>query len=422
VEVPARIEVVDMSVSEWNAGILDFKAGLQSNGYYLFETEIVNYGKSASFALTLYVNGVYRQSKMIDMNDGETKRFSFENHQVLTYGDAYLTIDAADGYKLDNDYRIYGQFGTPIKVQLYSENEDESQSTIFFIRSALEALSKRFAIDVKTTIEDVATSNYDLYVYDTYFPDQLPTDGAIWIFNSASDLSLLQLGVGSELQGDFTVKANLSTTSAYKKIMNGVSADNMQVTKYHKINSYPQFEKILSVGDDPLLLTKDMDGQKINVFAFDLAYTNLPVSVDFPFLIQNLFDYSNPSTVEKQFYHTGTKLSIDPKLGAYRLLIAREGVETIYDEFPVDLDLKLPGTYTITQKFADKPDNVYSFFVKVPKSESYQTIDGGKLIIANISSTNQPRSTDLMDLIPYLAFGLFIFLLIEWGVQYREQY
>jgi hypothetical protein len=230
------------------------------------------------------------------------------------------------------------------------------------------------------------------------------------------------LGVGSELTGDFTVKANASTTMAYRKIMNGVQAGNMQVTKYIRMNSYPQFEKILSIGDDPLLLTKDANGQKICVFSFDLSYSNLPILVDFPLLIQNLFDYSIPSAVEKQFYLTGSKLSINPKLGAYRVFIGRDDITTAYDEFPVDLDLILPGTYTITQKFTDKPDDVYSFFVKVPKSESYQTIDGGQLILSHIPSTQPQLSADSLNLIPYLAFGLFMLLLIEWGVQYREQY
>jgi len=422
VEVPSKIKVVDISVSNWNTGILDFKASLQSNGYYLFESEIINYGKNTSFALTLYVNGVYRQSKIINMFDGETKRIFFENHQVLTYEEAYITIDVNDGYKLDNEYRIYGQFGTPFKVQLYSENEDLSQSTIFFVRSALEALSKRFSIDVKTTEDDLETTDYDLYIYDTYIPNQLPTDGAIWVFNPVNNHSFLQLGVGSEIDGDFTVKANLSSTVAYRKIMNNIQTNSMQVTKYRQINSYPQFEKILSIDDNPILLTKDLDGQIINIFSFDLSYSNLPILVDFPFLIQNIFDYSIPSTVDKQFYLTGTKLNIVPKLGAYRIFISRDGVDTIYDNFPIDLDLKLPGTYTITQIFFDKADDVYSFFVKVPKSESFQTIDGGELILPHISSPKQQLSPDLVDLIPYLALGLFILLLIEWGVQYREQY
>lgn len=421
VEVPSKVNVIDLSVSEWNVGIIDFKASLQSNGYYLFEAELLNYGKNANFALTLYVNGIYRQSVLIDMNDGETKRVAFESQQVLTYQDAYITLDASDGYTLDNEYRIYGQYGKRIKVQLYSENEDQSQSTIFFIRSALEALSKRFSIDVKTKSEDLASTNYDLYIYDTFVPDQLPTDGAIWVFNPISSPAL-QLVVGGEIEGQFSVKANVSTTLDYKKIMKGIQPNGMEVTKYKKVNSYPQFEKILSIGDDPILLTKDLGGQKINVFTFDLAYSTLPILVDFPFLVQNLFDYSLPSTVEKQFYNTGTKLNIDPKLGAYRVFIERDGTETIYDEFPIDLDLKLPGTYTITQKFTDKPDDVYSFFVKVPKTESYKTIDGGIIILPHISTQNEQETSDLMNLIPYLALGLFALLLIEWGVQYREQY
>lgn len=422
VDVPSKINVIDVSAADWNTGIVDFRATLQPNGYYLFESEVINYGKNTSFAMTLYVNGVYRQSKLVEIKDGESKVISFENHQMLTYEEAYVTIDTNDGYKVDNEFRIYGQFGKPFKVQLYSESEDKSQSTLFFVRSALEALSKKFSIDVITDIDDLETTDYDLYIYDTFIPNQLPSDGAIWLFNPINNQSSLQLGIGEEKLGHFTVNANLSSTIASRKIMHNIQTKDMEITKFRQLTSYPQFEKVLSIGDDPILLTRDLDGQKINIFSLDLSYSNLPVLVDFPFLIQNLFDYSLPSTIEQQLLYTGTKLTIEPKLGVYRMIVEHDGNEIAYDSFPLELDLKNPGTYTITQKFPDKPDDTTSFYVKVPESESYQIINGGELILPNIPASNQQLSSDLMDLIPYFALALFVLLLIEWEVQYREQY
>ena len=420
IDMPKNIAVVNLDVNEHNIGILNFQGTLKPNGYYMFESTIINYGKPVSAVLSLFVNGSYKQSKEINIDDNKVMQVAFDTYEVLTYQDAYITIDIEDGYLLDNTYRTYGQFGAPIKVLMYSESDDETKSTLYFLRNALESLSKRLSIDVITDEADLK-SGYDLYIYDTYSPAIIPTDGSIWLINpqTITDLSLYSSG---ELSGDFDVIRHLSSTEAYKQVASLLDPQAIRITKYQQITQYPEFERLLSINNDPILLTKEMNGQKITVFAFDFSYSNLGVLVDYPLFIQGLYNYSNSSIVEKQHYYTGEKVTLSLKPDAYGLVLNKDGEERIIESLPYEMTLTEPGTYVVTQQFNNKPDEHYSFFVSVDEKESYQTIDVGTVTLPYIQVTAQEKNTDLKSLIPYFLIALYGLLLIEWWVQYREQY
>lgn len=423
IALPENIQLIDVSTKHKNTAIMDFKAVLQPNGYYQFEAELLNYGNKSDVAITLYVNSVYQTSKMISIENDETKLISFNDHEVLTYQEAYITIDTKDGFMVDNDFRIYGSYGEPTKVLMYSESEDLNQSSLYYIRNALEALSKRFAITVITKEEDLVDSGYDLYIYDTYRPPVLPIDGAIWFLNIKADYDLLGIKVSNEITGDFNIKEVSHTTPLSRNILKGVETHQTKLTKYSSLSAYPEFESILEVSGDPVLLIKNNNGQKLSIFSFDLSFSNLPVLIDFPLLIQNLYKDSLPSEVDKQFYHTGDVVLIEPKHNAQKLTISINGDVTTYEDLStIQLKLDKPGTYVVKETIDGKEVIKAAFFVKVPPKESVETVSSNAYIITYIPQTSDRTSKDLMDLTTYIALGLLLLLLIEWGLQYREQY
>lgn len=418
IDLPANIEVINFSVLEHNIGILDFKAVLKPNGQYTFEAQVLNYGKAVDATFTLFVNGAYQTAKQVSFEAEENSVVSFD-YEVLTFQDAYLTIDREDGYLLDNQFRIYGEFGTPIKVSMYSESEDATKSSLYFVRNALEALSKRFSIDVYTNEEDLK-EGYDLYVYDTYIPPTLPTDGSIWVINS--DIPTLGVLSSSEEVGSFHITKHQSNSLAYKKIASNLDTNQLNVTKYKRLTHYPEFERLLSIDGYPIVLTKDLNGQKITIFSFDFSYSNLPLNADYPLMMMGLFDYSNPSIIDKQHYYTGEKIYLNLKPDAYRMILTINDEQTIIDTFPFELNLDEVGTYLITQKFENKTDEYTSFYVSVKETESYKTIDGGTLVLPYIPTNKQVKKEDMLNLMPYITLFLYVIILIEWWVQYREQY
>lgn len=423
IALPDNIEKVDVTTKHKNTAIMDFRAVLQPNGYYQFETEILNYGAKSEVAVTLYVNSIYQTSKMVTIEDGETMLINFSDHQVLTYQEAYITIDTKDGFMVDNDYRIYGSYGDPIKVLMYSESEDLNHSSLYYIRNALEALSKRFSITVITKEEDLVDRGFDLYIYDTYKPAILPKDGAIWFLNIQSDYDLLGIKVSNEVTGDFNIRETNYITPLARNILKGVHTQQTKLTKYYSLNAYPEFETILEVSGDPVLLIKNDRGQKISLFSFDLAYSNLPVLIDFPLLIQNLFKDSIPSEVDKHLYDTGEVVLIEPKHNAQKLTISINGDITTYEDLStIQLRLDKPGTYVVKETIEGVEVIKAAFFVRVPPKESVKTVTSNAYIITYIPKTSDRTSKDLKDLTPYIALGLLLLLLIEWGLQYREQY
>lgn len=67
------IIVRNMSQSEWNAAVLDFKAIRGTNGRYYFEAEIGNYGEARSFAVQLKVDGLHRGATLVNFAQDEVK-------------------------------------------------------------------------------------------------------------------------------------------------------------------------------------------------------------------------------------------------------------------------------------------------------------------------------------------------------------
>lgn len=425
VMVPKRINVKKINSNEWNVGILDFVSTLKPNGYYMFEADIINYGGNDDFTLTLYVDGKRKTGKIItanDFNNSEIIRISFDEYQTLTFEDAYLTIDTNDGYSLDNEFRIYGQLGRPLKVLLFSDSDDLNRSTLYYVRSALESLNKRWSIDTFTKEEDLEYSDYDLYIYDTYIPDVLPIDGAIWLFNPNESSINIPITISDEINGSFNVNNENSNSLTYRQIMKGINSNKFIISKYQKVNSYPEFEMILSINSDPLLLTKNVNNQKITIFSFDLSFSNLPILVDFPLLIKNIFEYSVPTVINTHLYETGTLLNLEARSNTKKIVITKDDDELSFNTFPVTFSLDKPGTYSVIYQFNDDSYEKSEFFVRVSKNESFQNINGGELILMHNPNNNKELSTDIIDLIPYLSAFLLLLLLIEWGVQYREQY
>ncbi len=416
--------IKNMSKSEWNAAILDVKAVLQTNNRYAFEATVASYGKAAEFAVQLKVNGIYRGATLANIAKDQTQTITWESYTPLSYDDLEVSIEVDDSFIYDNTYSLYGGNVGEFRIQLISDGEDEYESTLYFVKQALTAVNSRFIIHQPSEVEDYKESGYDLYIYNGYVPSTLPIDGAIWFFNPKMIPTGTGLTLNSEVTGNFNVSPQGSSSDTYRKVMKSIQPNNITVSKYVKFQSYPQFERILNIGSDPVLLTKNHNGVKITVFAFDLAYTNLPVLVNFPLMINNLVDYSLIPTFNKYLYNIGDQVFLNAKPSAQTMVVTSRDQSYLIDDLPNSMELNLPGVYTVTQTLIGGAPINESFFVRVPVNESRFNLVGDAIMMPLVPDGNDVdyQSVDLMDILPYLAGLLLAFILVEWVVQYREQY
>ena len=141
-------------------------------------------------------------------------------------------------------------------------------------------------------------------------------------------------------------------------------------------------------------------------------------------LVRNLSDYSLIKTVESQVFDSGQTIQIQPHPASISLEIEYDGVVSSYGNEAFDFELNQIGRYNVRQVLNTGRIEEMSFYVRIPRQESnfdYQ----GDVILAQVNPVapgGDEVVNDLFNLLPYLAAILLLFVAIEWGLQYREQY
>ena len=132
-------------------------------------------------------------------------------------------------------------------------------------------------------------------------------------------------------------------------------------------------------------------------------------------MMMNIFDYFFPSTLPGTSFDVDQSVTINCR-GTELTVIGESGEEKI-TEFPSQLSLRIPGTYTFDQytdfdKFIE--DKCY---VKIPKIESNIWLKGEALK----NPFKQDKTTEFYkDLLLYFAIALVAFLFIEWWLKGRD--
>jgi hypothetical protein len=178
------------------------------------------------------------------------------------------------------------------------------------------------------------------------------------------------------------------------------------------------YEPLLSINGRPVLLVKDTPKQKIVVLTFSLHYSNLPIRLDFPMLMHNIFSYFFPSMTDGSSFSVGESIKLESNCDEM-VVSHKDGVvkEQVYSKFPATFKADIPGTYNLEQvTFSGKP-RVESIYVKIPSSES------------NICKIEEALQTPYIeieeedyfkDLLLYFAAALVAFVFIEWWLHSRE--
>ena len=88
-----------------------------------------------------------------------------------------------------------------------------------------------------------------------------------------------------------------------------------------------------------------------------------------------------------------------------------------FTEFPTEIVLQEPGTYTLQQKTFTGDLVTERIFVRIPKAESNIWADGETIIEPYVYID---KGDFLRDLLLYLAIGIVALLFIEWWLRGHE--
>jgi len=169
----------------------------------------------------------------------------------------------------------------------------------------------------------------------------------------------------------------------------------------------------------PLVVSGQVDGRKIIVFAFDLHDTDLPLRKDFPIFMYELCNRFMPSeALAAQTLTTGTIIEIQPEPNASGMdVVLLDGARVkLAPPFPAAplMQTAQAGVYTLEQRI-DETVRRTPFAVNIAataesdlrrvESQGYQS-----------ESAGLERAAGRMDLTVFVLLGLLACLMVEWWV------
>lgn len=463
--VPEEIELVNVADSgEWNAAILSAEAKYDE-GYYTFFLDVAVYGnRDMDVDVKLRIYGMNAQDSSDDtMSDVDfttsvycdyetTKKVVFvpeilynndptyydeyfdeiykfsEGDEVYAYQSIHISLHEdgnedvllVDSLNVDNYFDIYNGQKEVLKVQYSSTLPNK------FIPAMLSALAKeheeQWDIQVTRVKQGAqpAVEGFDWYIFEDFsgrastMPAEMPKDGVVMLINPLS--SPVRSGLNNPRETAAGRELYFEQEDAHP-ILNGVTADNLFVTRYVNVN-YNAYETLMSAGGIPMVSYKNEPTEKIVVFGFSLQYSNLVANpVDFTYLINNIFQYFFPSTVQKNAFEVNETVALQAR-GEELIVTGGDNKEEIFDQFPATLRVSIPGTYTLQQAVPFKTEDVIEkIFVKAPSSES-DIFKEGETILNPYTIKEETKFFE--DLLLYVAAALVALLFLEWFLAGRD--
>ena len=460
--VPDGVNVVNVSEeSEWNAAILDARADWDE-GYYSFTVQAACYGKDARLPINVEiydVNGIVNETikftVLADYNDGTPVtlilryRKSDENGgnentqdrqlcyldnlipsnlpKIYSFSSVYLEFsesEVIDSYDADNDFYVYGGQKQTLKVQYASAEPNP------FVNGALSNLSSDFAGSWDMQITEVkkgeagATSGFDLYIFERQMPENVPTDGVVFLFDPVSAPSGCGFIRNSEIEYRQTNNRYPSLVGGTEHpIMKNIDPNYIRVSRSQMLagGQDAAYQVLMALNQLPMLMVRNdigkEGGRQMLVLSFSFAYSNFGVLPEFYLLMKNAFEYFFPSTVNKYAYEIGEKAELNAR--GTSLSISSYAFEEPIEktEFPASVVLSAPGTYTITQTTYYGMVVTEKIYVKISGAESNITGIKNKLY----SPEREKNEADYFrDVITYIAAALVAFLFIEWCLHLKD--
>lgn len=430
-ENPGAVQVVSFSGEAWNAAILSMEDGRSGSREVTFSAKLASYGRDIQATLVLYVDGVLTDAQLVDLPADTPVTVEFECPGIRRYETARLYLEAEDAIVEDNEFYLTGGTEPVYEVLVVSKESAFLEAVLqTFDQLHLTVVSSLDELDLEpeylengSVIETIPGSGYDLYVYDEFMPEELPEDGAVWMFypEDVPEGARFKLG-GYVDAGDYLEMAPDSGTGVYQTLTEQVSVEDVFIKEYVEINSALGYEGIYLCDGVPVIYAGEADNVRTVLFAFDLQDSNMALRIAFPELIYNMVEYSLFPVLKEHRYETGDTVELQKGNGVAMVSVSgREEGDAMQNfvRLPAEFPAEAPGLYTVTETMVDGSETESRFFVQLSPAESDMTSPGGML--PELSATAEEVSYE-KEITWWIAVVLLVLVVLEWGLQYHGQY
>ena len=413
-----NIEIIDVGNGDVdNYGVFDVTYS-HSGSQLSVTAKAISFVNDRTLDIAVSVDGDEKAVKSVALTAGVEKEITF-TVPTLAFDEFSVSVKNTDGYLDDNS------------VTVYNLKSDKTYSTLivsesgFFLEAVIDALVDS---TVKTVTPDEyadVNEKYGLYVFDSYVPEELP-DGSVWLINA--DRSVANSGFGvrgrMEIPGSDTIEKSNSTASATRKLLEGVSGDDIYITNYVKYSGmYLNFSTLFSYNSNPLIFagTNGLGNRQV-VIGFDIHESDIALSPDFVILLGNLLEYSFPDVIDYASYTVGDEALINVIHNATGYKAKSPSGKDVYIDTtssvaPISLDEV--GTYTVTVTIAGAEVS-YDIYAAAHPDESKPV---GEESDFSLSGEKTYKKIDgEFDPTVILFICLAILFIADWGVYCYDKY
>ena len=414
-----NIRVINVSGGEENAAISNIAWDI-SGGELTVSGTVISYGKSGDFKVHVFANGneAAIAEAQVKANEGERVPFTAKA-KLKAFDSLSLILSGDDGLPIDNRRVIYDiESEESHSILLVSE-------TPFFWSSALSSLGHTKITVMKPEEYNSQINGFGLYIFDCCTPAAAPDDGAVWYIDPQGSVPDTGFSVQGEvlLSRGEEIEMTSSTSSAARAMTAGLEGTGIEIIEYMRCSLYRSFTTLFSYAGAPLVFAGvGPGGHREVVFAFDLHNSNLPLTVDFIMLTDNLMRYSFPDVIEKTDYFAGDEASVNVVANCSSIRVEAPSGAVTYlsvDTALTSFKLTEAGSYRITVTVSKIPTTYY-IYSALPEGESdpVQTLD-----YIGFSGVAEEGGFDgSFDPVYILFILIAIIFIADWTVYCYEKY
>lgn len=345
-----------------------------------------------------------------------------EEGKIPDFSSLTVKIRESDALALDNS------------VILYNPRSDSSRKTLvvsdnpFFLEAFLASMGNMQREVIDTADYSDEKSGYGLYIFDSFTPSRMPSDGAVWFINpdtGADGSSGFTIRGREELATPTPLDLSKSTSTRIKKLLEGtLQNDDDLILSYVKCGIYRNnFSTLLSCNGDPIVFAgTNTHGNREVVFALDFNTSDFAVSHNGRVLMYNLMEYTFPSLIDGNSLYCGEAVTVNVPANCTGIRVDLPSGKSEYLDTSDTMsryELSEVGEFTITATVGGNRQ-VVKVYSSLPVAERIQGATEVSFIISGEAST-QKRDGIYEDLL-YAFIILAVIVVADWMVYCYEQY
>ncbi len=414
-----HIEIINVSNKEENYSVFDLSYTVGVGGLTV-RGNVLSYESDATLTVDLYLNDGKDPvaSQIVAAKKLEVAPVEF-SYNVQKFYSAKMVIRERDALSLDSTAVLYNvESENTYKALIVSERP-------FLLHAVLNAVGNTDIAVIKPDQYHAGINGYSLYIFDSFNPGSMPTDGSVWLVNLEGSLPEAGFSVQGEEefeQGEL-LELTDSSASIVRRLTEGLTGENAYIKSYLRCSLYRNFTILYSYKGSPVIFTgTNTYGNREVVFAFDLHESDFALCMDYITLVKNLLDYSFPAVIEDVQYVCGEEAVVNVISGCESIRVVSPSGQISYLETGDAVSqfvLYEVGVYKITVTVSGTPRE---FFVYSEMQEEERAPSVLADAIALQGEADPIGHDGIYDNLLWLFIGLAVIFLADWMVYCYDKY